>query len=104
MSKKITIGYINEVNGAKSIKQQAEISLYEAELLCRHWAERMRGVDECWLSNQTGSYEIRMHPYANSRIAYFMLILGPERVNKIVDEVYEGFDKLEETMESCEEK
>lgn len=97
---RLVIGGFYDINGEGSVEHEAKVSIFEMELLCKHWAEeilgcrRMTEVYEC-----TGSREIRAKYYASSRLDYFETILGEEKVEALLSQVFEGFDPQKERIE-----
>ena len=87
----LIIGSVTGVNDKSSQEHSAEITEHEMSILCKEWASKVRGVEECWNLGQTGSYEIRMYPYANDRLSYFEKFLGIGVVNYLFATQFEGF-------------
>jgi hypothetical protein len=92
-----TIGAIYEVNDEGAREHDAEVTVFEMELLCKHWAEMILEVDVMWAYYGTcGSWERRMRPYATMRLNHFAQFLGGEKVKEIVDEAFKDFDPPDE--------
>lgn len=90
---RVVVGYCPEIHGPRAKQVRAEVTAFELELLCRHWAEEILSIDEEWAYlGMAGSREIRVRPYANGRLARFERYLGANVVKKIVDEVYADFN------------
>ena len=89
----IILGAVYEVNGEGAQELQAQVTRFELELLCEHWARQIREVRRSYLVfGQSGSREIRVLPYAHNRLDYLAEFLGDDRVESIFDRVFEGFD------------
>jgi hypothetical protein len=89
----LIMGAFYDINGEGAKENAAQVTTFEIELLCEHWAKEILEADRNWaVYRQTGSREMRVTPYANLRLHYFAEILGEEKVRGIADEVFEGFD------------
>lgn len=94
-SRGITIGYVDEVNGPGAQEIPDFISTrYELIQLVKYWvgeAVRIRWFE--FFSGSTGSREIRVRPFAWYRVAHIGRLLGEDRIDAAVDEVYDQFRK-----------
>jgi hypothetical protein len=87
------IGAIYEVNGEGAREHDARTTVFEMELLCKHWAKMILDVDAMYAYyGMSGSWESRMRPYASMRLNHFTQFLGEEKVQEIVDELFKDFD------------
>ena len=89
------IGYVDKVNGPGSAEHPDFVcTCHELRQLVKYWTREI--LDIRWfyfLYGQTGSTEIRVGPYANSRIARIEEELGEEQVDRAVEEAREEFRK-----------
>jgi hypothetical protein len=93
LSNGCVMGFFYEINGDGAREHQARVTRFEMELLCKHWAKQLLAVSEEWVYfGSTGSWEMRVMPYARTRLGYFQRFLGDEKVTEIVDEVFKDFD------------
>ena len=84
----IIIGSVAGVNDSDSREFTAKITKFEIKLLAKYYIERLKSIDIVWDYGQSGSYEIRMYPFASTRIAEFEDLIGQEEVEKIFKKVY----------------
>ena len=88
---RLVIGACGDIGGEGAMENEAQVTPFEIELVARHWAKEFVKVRrDLEVSSQTGNREIRVMPYAWDRLNYFKTILGEERVQAIVEEVFEG--------------
>ena len=87
------IGYGYEVNGPGAEKHAAEVTTWEIEQLCKIWAERRRSILFDYKAyGQSGSYGIRVEPFAQQRLGYFAGLIGEDKVEEIVAGVFASFE------------
>ena len=102
------VGAVYEVNGEGAVEHTTQVSTFEIELLCKHWAGRRFNIHYMWeVCGQSGSREIREGPYAEARLVHFAQILGWERVDAIIEEFFRDVDfaKAKEEYEAwCAEQ
>ncbi len=90
-----TVGYIDEINGPGSVEVPIFVATrHELQVLAKHWA----GVDidlafSWFVTQQTGSREIRIGPFACRRLARIADALGEEPVAEAVRVAEEEFGK-----------
>jgi hypothetical protein len=100
----LVIGAYYHINGDGAEEREAQVTRFEIELLCKHWAEEWRDANFMYAAyRQTGSYEMRVRWYARTRLDYFAEVLGIDIVQAIVDEAFKDFDtQAAETREAYE--
>ncbi len=84
-------------------------TLYELEVLARHYLEEAREIEFYGrFLGSSGSYEIRMHPFACRRLATLESFLGAERFHKAIARTIEAEDRafaqaeeVEKNLEPC---
>ncbi len=84
-------------------------TLYELEVLAKHYLEKVREIEfDGRFLGDSGSYEIRMHPFACRRLATLESFLGAERFHKAIARTIEAEDRafaqaeeLEKNLEPC---
>jgi hypothetical protein len=87
-----TIGAYYDINGEGAEETEAEVTKFELELICRHWAEELAGVP--WASTGVyGSRGVRVLPYATGRLERLAAILGEEKVDAMLEEVFDNVSK-----------
>jgi hypothetical protein len=99
-----TIGAYYDLNGKGAEETEAPVTRFELELLCRHWAEELAAVP--WMSTGVhGSRGVRVLPYATGRLERLGRILGEEKVDAILGEVFDdvGRRKVAEWLPSSGE-
>ncbi len=92
-----------------SLVENFKPTLYELEVLARHYLEEAREIEfDGKFLGSSGSYEIRMHPFAYRRLATIENVLGEERFQKAIARTEEKWDKIfaeaaeiERNLEAC---
>jgi hypothetical protein len=104
------IGVIRGVNDESAyLVKEFKPTLYELEVLARHYLEEARDIEFGWtFLGFSGSYEIRMQPFAYRRLATIQSILGDQRLQEAISRVEEKWDKrfaeaeeIEKNLEPC---
>lgn len=92
---KITVGYVNEVNGPDSAEMPDFVATrHELIQLVKHWATLdLDDLFHFFLCGQTGSSERRRVAFARRRICRIATVLGAEEVRKAVEEAEREFSK-----------
>jgi len=98
------LGSFYDINGEGAQENATLVTTFEIELLVKHWAEERReALSFTQIYQQTGSRELRAQPYSSHRIAYFKTVLGAERLDAIVEKVFEGlWEEIEKGREGFE--
>tara|TARA_Y100000310_G_C20695987_1_gene825756 strand:- start:4295 stop:4618 length:324 start_codon:yes stop_codon:yes gene_type:complete len=65
---KIVIGFIDEIHGPPSERKPMSISKAEAQLIADYYVKEIFTIDLGFEDGISGSYEIRMQPYAYERL------------------------------------
>ncbi len=103
-------GGIRGVNDqSASLVENFKPTLYELEVLARHYLEEARMIEfDGRFLGMSGSYEIRMQPFAYRRLATIESILGEERLQEAISRAEEKWDKrfaeaeeIEKNLEPC---
>ena len=94
-NERFVIGHVDEVNGPGSQEVPAfaptRRELFE---LAKYWATIELRLDFSWfVTQQTGSSEIRLGPFARRRLARIAEVLGEEEAGKAVQEAHTEFAK-----------
>ena len=86
------VGHVWEVNGAGAQEfSDFHPTKHELITLAKYWAEIAIDIEYFWfLFQQSGSSDIRRHPFAWARVGRIRDLLGQE-VDAAVDEVYRTF-------------
>ena len=92
-----------------SLVENFKPTLYELEVLARHYLEEARMIEfDGRFLGMSGSYEIRMQPFAYRRLATIESILGEERLQEAISRAEEKWDKrfaeaeeIEKNLEPC---
>ncbi len=84
------VGFIEEIHGEAGKSDCIEVTRFEICLLARHWIEQLKSVHHTFAMGGSGSWEIRMRPYAEQLIAGFIEaeMISVEKVNEIAKEMY----------------
>jgi hypothetical protein len=99
-----TIGAYYDLNGEGAEEEEAQVTKFELELICRHWAEELATMP--WPPTGVyGSRGVRVLPYATGRLERLGRILGEEKVDAILGEVFDdvGRRKVAKWLPSSEE-
>ncbi len=92
---RIIIGYVYEANGAGSKEMPEYVpTRHELTELLKYWARRV--IDISWFEfvySATGSYELRLKPFAYSRMERICELLDDGEGDEIVRETFEKFGK-----------
>ncbi len=84
-------------------------TVYELEVLARHYLEKIRDI-EFWerFYRTTGSYQIRMRPFASRRLATIESALGEQRFQNAIasteeewNKVFAEAEEIESNLEPC---
>ena len=104
------IGRISGVNEESAyLVEHFKPTQYELEVLARHYLEEARMIEfDGRFLGMSGSYEIRMQPFAYRRLATIKSILGEERLQEAISRAEEKWDKrfteaeeIEKNLEPC---
>lgn len=81
-----TIGYYEDIHGARrTAVADYEPTKHELSIVARHWIRELLEINIFWfLYSTTGSWEIRMGPYASRRLGRIADAIGEDAVNEIV--------------------
>lgn len=92
---RLTVGYVNEVNGPDSAEMPDLVpTRHELIQLLKYWARlRRKHLFGFSLYGQTGSNESRLHAFAGRRINRIATVLGEEEVQKAIEEAEQEFSK-----------
>jgi len=107
-----TIGYYDELHGEGSKTVNRILTQAQLEKLIIHYARIILDIEDMWEMGQTGSYEIRWHPYSIFRLQYFERFVSHEYINEIFNSIVEKrqykkkifFKKKKVTITKAEEK
>ena len=103
-------GGISGVNDqSASLVENFKPTLYELEVLARHYLKEAKEIEFYWrFLGDSGSYEIRMHPFACRRLATLESFLGAERFHEAIARTIEAEDRafaqaeeVEKNLEPC---
>lgn len=103
-------GGISGVNDQSAcLVENFKPTLYELEVLARHYLEEARGIEFLGeFLGCSGSYEIRMRPFAYRRLATIEAFLGEESFRKAIASTEEEWDRrfaeaeeIERNLEPC---
>ena len=95
------IGVVNGVNDMGSeLVDEFIPTRYELSILAQHYAERIWEINHFWEAHgQSGSYEIRMGPFATRRLDRIWNILADEELATTADYIAKQESILEEIRE-----
>lgn len=89
------VGYVKEINGPYCMEMPEFVpTRYELIQLAKYWATLDLDLEfDFFLYCQTGSSDYRRGAFARRRVRRIADILGKGEVDKLIDEVYEEYDK-----------
>src|SRR4051794_23254585 len=92
-----TIGYVPEMHGPEAEGCPAFLpSRFELIQLARYWVRSRLDTELDWFfTQQTGSDDIRLRPYASMRLARIAEVIGEDDVRRVEDE---EASKVRETL------
>jgi len=90
------IGRISGVNDESAcLVEHFKPTQYELEVLARHYLENARDIEFYGrFLGASGSYEIRMHPFAYRRLATIKSVLGEKRLQEAIARTEEKWDEI----------
>ncbi len=92
---KVSIGYVDEVNGAGAVEIPSFVpTRHELIQLVKYWATQEIDCQFFWFACATiGSSEMRIEPFAARRIVRIAKLLGEDEVEKAVKQAHDEFWK-----------
>jgi len=103
---RIAIGVVPGVNDrAARLVAGFELTEYELGVLANHYLNRLRSSEfDSRVYEQSGSYDIRMRPFADRRLATIREVMGPVAFDAAIAETEKKWDAAFEKAEQDEER
>ncbi len=94
--KRLAIGMVPGVNDAgATLVENFAPTRYELEVLANHYLEEVRAIEfDGEFLGSSGSYEIRMRPFAYRRLDAIWQVLGEESFKKAIAPMEEKWQKV----------
>ena len=91
----VRIGFFSDIHGSEGAYVPAKVTGAEVEVLVRHYCEIVRDIELTFWVGYSGSWEIRMHPYAMMRNSRFIEegAISEERFEAIKEDVLADLDE-----------
>lgn len=101
---RIVIGYVPAVNGEEAVLvEDFQPTRHELGVLARHYLDEACSIEFEWrCSRQSGSYEIRMLPFAQRRLAAIREAIGEDVFGTAVADVEREWDAKFAEADECE--
>ena len=92
---RLTVGYVDEVNGFGSVEMPGVVATkHELVQLVKYWASIRIDIRFDWFAHQcVGSSETRLESFAGRRIARIAEVLGNDETSAAVQQAYAEYAK-----------
>ena len=98
------MGVVEGVNNKMALLvHEFQPTRHELATLARHYLDRVREIDFNWThSGQSGSYEIRFHPFGHRRLATIHELLGDDEFENAISDLESEWEKKIAEIKSVE--
>ncbi len=85
IGKGFVIGFVDEIHGHGGDSFQAELTRNELNEVAKYYAQLIKMIELEFKTGNSGSTEIRLHPYAYERLTYLQQFLGEEEIKALLE-------------------